>query len=1179
MMQQLSTAIRLRRPRREFHISRVARQRYEVEESLFSLHGTVVFANVTAATKLAYKMNQVRDATHYPDLAVKAGDLYAAGLLDEILHLVVDTYLQNVNPQALKQALSYVQEKVTLEPFLESQRRFVQEFPSTEIFTGKVSVDEYLNRSSKSVAHQEITLEESLMLWLANENPALKRFQDLFDDTVLETQTAYRGVIRNVGDFFQVQPPLAPGLGSLMEMLRAPALASPDSLEGQLEYIRSNWAPILGERFEALVRRVLQTIDILKEERKMGFAGNPGNFPAPVITKEALEGSMFTRAGARTGTGTGRQRAEYERFSPDSSWMPRVVMLAKSTYVWLDQLSKQYQQNIHRLDQVPDEELDELARRGFNGLWLIGLWERSEASRKIKHMRGQPDAVASAYSLYDYNIAYDLGGDDAYESLRDRASQRGIRLASDMVPNHMGLDGRWVVEHPDWFVQLDHPPFPSYTFEGPDLSNDSRVGIYLEDHYFDNTDAAVVFKRLDKHTGDARYIYHGNDGTSFPWNDTAQINFLNPEAREAVIQTIFHVARKFSIIRFDAAMVLAKQHIQRLWFPEPGTGGDIPSRAQYGSMTNEDFDRLIPQEFWREVVDRVAQEVPDTLLLAEAFWMMEGYFVRTLGMHRVYNSAFMNMLKREDNQNYRLSIKNVLEFDPDILKRYVNFMNNPDEETAVAQFGKDDKYFGVCILMSTLPGLPMYGHGQVEGYTEKYGMEYRRPKYDETPDQWLVDRHYREVFPLVHRRAEFAEVENFLLYDFYAENGHVNENVYAYSNRYNDQGSLVVFNNKFSTAKGWIKRSSAYKDKGSGQLRQKDIHEGLNAHGNEKNFVILRDHIAGLEYMRQSRDVQRRGLYFELEAFKYRVFTDIREVYDADGHYQALYEQIGWQGVPNLQDAKEDLRLTPLHLAFRTLISLPEKVEDATFEEALRNFLEQAKTFGLILTAKSEKAVTERMSAFIRVVERVPAKVLGHLAKADLRQVLIAYGLLSYLKDNWLETWRLFRIIPHGELLNLMLVHAPTLSVRAVTAQSLLTKLLEDKLVLNYLRVNEHEGKQWFNKEAYQSLAHGLVSAAWCESAVAEKVTSDLVDLLEDLSSAEAKSRYELDKLAPKRKSAKKVSPQRHKDTEEKVTKAKAVSTTVKKVKPQKTQKAKAEKPKATPPAKKAKPRVKKADS
>src|SRR5207249_9081949 len=122
--------------------------------------------------------------------------------------------------------------------------------------------------------------------------------------------------------------------------------------------------------------------------------------------------------------------------------------------------------------------------------------------------------------------------------------------------------------------------------------------------------------------GNERYVYHGNDGTLTPWNDTAQLDYLRREVREAVIQTNLHVARHFPIIRFDAAMTLAKRHFQRLWFPEPGTGGAIPSRAEYG-LTKAEFDRAMPVEFWREVVDRVAAELPDTLLLAEAFWLME----------------------------------------------------------------------------------------------------------------------------------------------------------------------------------------------------------------------------------------------------------------------------------------------------------------------------------------------------------------------------------------------------------------------------------------------------------------------------------------------------------------------------------------------------------------------------
>ena len=262
--------------------------------------------------------------------------------------------------------------------------------------------------------------------------------------------------------------------------------------------------------------------------------------------------------------------------------MPRVVLMAKSTYVWLDQLSRTYGREIRTLDAIPDEELDTLARWGVTGLWLIGLWERSKASERIKRMRGNVDAVASAYSLDDYRIADDLGGEAAYATLRDRAWARGIRLASDMVPNHMGIDSRWVVEHPEWFLSLPEPPYPAYTF--------TRRGPLVERTRRDRPRGPLLGRQrcrgrvqAVRSSGPAttRYVYHGNDGTSFPWNDTAQLDFLNPAVREQVIRTILAVARRFPVIRFDAAMVLAKKHIERLWWPEPGQGGGIPSRAEH----------------------------------------------------------------------------------------------------------------------------------------------------------------------------------------------------------------------------------------------------------------------------------------------------------------------------------------------------------------------------------------------------------------------------------------------------------------------------------------------------------------------------------------------------------------------------------------------------------------------
>ena len=701
-------------PTFEFHVSRNARDRYTFGEAMFSLTGNVVFANLAASREFAQRMNLVRDAALHPELAVNPGELNAMGLIDEVLHAVMALYRQQRDPRSVVDALAWFEERLGHEALDRTLLTFADEFPTVAVYRGRQSAAEWLQGSTGGVPHRAVAVEELMMLWLANLNPAFRRFSELFADEDLAKSTAYKQLTAGLRAYFETRPRFGPENQNLVDLLRAPALASPDSLEGQLAFIRERWAPLLGD----IIRRLLAALDVLKEEQTAIWL----RFHPP--TPHGGMGPTFGDSSAAAIPDFSGKEFEYERFSADVDWMPRTVMIAKSIYVWLDQLGKLYRRPVHTLDQVPDQELDILARRGFNALWLIGVWERSRASQLIKRLTGNPEAAASAYSLDDYVIAGDLGGESAYVNLRDRAALRGIRLASDMVPNHMGIDSRWVIQHPDWFIQLPYPPFPAYSFDGPDLSTDGRVEIKIEDHYFNRTDAAVVFRRGDRWSGEQRYVYHGNDGTSFPWNDTAQLNYLKPEVREAVIQTILHVARLFPIIRFDAAMTLTKQHYQRLWFPVPGTGGAIPSRSEYG-LTKAEFDAAMPVEFWRELVDRVAAEVPGTLLLAEAFWLLEGYFVRTLGMHRVYNSAFMNMLRDEENANYRSVIKNTLEFDPEVLKRYVNFMNNPDERTAVDQFGKGDKYFGVCTMLATLPGLPMFGHGQIEGFGERYGMEYR----------------------------------------------------------------------------------------------------------------------------------------------------------------------------------------------------------------------------------------------------------------------------------------------------------------------------------------------------------------------------------------------------------------------------------------------------------------------
>jgi len=908
-------------PTFEFHVSRAARDRYRFADVFFSLTGNVIFANMAGAREFAHRMNLTREAELHPHTASPA-TLVAIALIDEIQHALLARYREDRDPRAILDALTWFEHRLGRETLQRTLLAFADEFPTSSVYRGE-GAEQWLNESTGGMPNRAIALEELIFLWLANANPAYRSYRELFDDSPLAANTSYNDLTAGLHAYFETRSRFGPDNENLINILRAPALRAPESIGAQLAYIREKWMPLLGPWLQQLLTRTDMALDILREEEiaiwmrfhpSEGLGAKDAGGAGPWLGGDSSVAAIPHFGGHN----------EYEAFSEDIDWMSRTVMVAKTVYVWLDQLSKTYRRSITRLNDVPDEELDTLARRGFNALWLIGIWERSRASQRIKQLAGNPEAVASAYSLADYVLAEDLGGESACAHLRDRAAARGIRLASDMVPNHMGIDSRWVIQHPGWFLSVPFSPYPVYRFEGPDLSSDGRVEIKIEDHYYQRTDAAVVFRRRDRWTGDTQYVYHGNDGTSFPWNDTAQLDYRSAEVREAVIQTILHVARTFPIIRFDAAMTLTKRHYQRLWFPEPGTGGAIPSRAEHG-MTKAEFDRAMPVEFWREVVDRINAEVPGTLLLAEAFWLMEGYFVRTLGMHRVYNSAFMNMLRDEENANYRSVMKSTLEFDPDVLRRYVNFMNNPDERTAVDQFGKGDKYFGVCTLLATMPGLPMFGHGQIEGYTERYGMEYRRAYYDEHPDAELVARHEAAIAPLLLRRALFAGVENFLLYDFYTDQGHVNEDVFAYSNRLGDQRVLVIYHNRYAHTAGWIRLSAQYAEKrpdGSRQMRQTTLGESFSL-TSDPPLTACRDHMRGREHLYRSADLREKGMHVELGAYECHVLVDWRDLQDDAAHpWSALCDTLGGRGVASLDAELDTFQLQLVHRALAALIDL-----------------------------------------------------------------------------------------------------------------------------------------------------------------------------------------------------------------------------------------------------------------
>jgi hypothetical protein len=252
-------------------------------------------------------------------------------------------------------------------------------------------------------------------------------------------------------------------------------------------------------------------------------------------------------------------------------------------------------------------------------------------------------------------------------------------------------------------------------------------------------------------------------------------------------------------------------------------------------------------------------------------------------------------------------------------------------------------------------------------------MEYQRPRYEETADHWLVERHEREIAPLLKRRWLFAESGNFLLYDFYTGSGAVDENVFAYSNRNGGERALVVYNNRYGETQGTIDFSAAYADKGARQLRQRRLAEGLGLDGGAEAILAWRDSLTGLEYLRRARDVRERGLSFNLHAYQCHVFLDWRELWPtAEWPWDRLCDHLNGRGVPNLDDALVNLELEPAHQALRRLL-------DPVVARALAAQTEDAKA----VLSKGRKSVRERNKFFDLAWER---------CEAFLREAQKAYG-------------------------------------------------------------------------------------------------------------------------------------------------------------------------------------------
>ncbi|RQW82267.1 MAG: alpha-amylase, partial [Geobacter sp.] len=296
--------------------------------------------------QLAERLNRL--PAREPAVA-KPGELRLFALMNRIFRHLFTCYLDDQHPYLEEKTLAAGNLDFTSGPLAQVIQHFIELYPTFDP-TGKhaVTPKKYLARDTRRFTRRRRIVRETLLLRLFMENPALTVFRPLFDDSHLASVSPYGTVTSILDREFKNAPPCAPFELPIMELLRAPQKACPDSLAGQLEFIRKYWAELLPTEMLSEIASAFDTIR--EEERARG-----GNGPGPSLVLEFSSPEQGKLAFSPT-----EEYPEPERFSLDKDWMPNVVLIAKMAYVWMGQLSGKYGWPIQRLDEIPDAELDTL---------------------------------------------------------------------------------------------------------------------------------------------------------------------------------------------------------------------------------------------------------------------------------------------------------------------------------------------------------------------------------------------------------------------------------------------------------------------------------------------------------------------------------------------------------------------------------------------------------------------------------------------------------------------------------------------------------------------------------------------------------------------------------------------------------------------------------------------------
>lgn len=471
--------------------------------------------------------------------------------------------------------------------------------------------------------------------------------------------------------------------------------------------------------------------------------------------------------------------------------------------VWI----KRFGENL-KLHEIPIDYWQKLRSLGFDFIWLMGIWQTNHSSVEkycfeeglIKDYTAalpdwqKEDVIGSPYSIEDYIVSPILGGEDSLLKLREKLYSIGLKLILDFIPNHFNAESKLLITNPEIFLQGS------------------------EDNY--KTEPKTFFKSNNK------IFAHGKDPFFNAWQDTVQVNYFSPDAREFMFSQLRKVSQLCDGVRCDMAMLINNSVFADTW-------------GKYFAGNEISFPTT---EFWSDIIPKIKDDNKEFIFIAEAYWNKE-FEMQLMGFDYTYDKKLLDRLKTEDVTE----IRNHLLSDINFQKKLIRFLENHDEQRSSKVFSQE-KIKAAIVMLFTLPGMKLIYDGQFEGRVTKLPVQLGREP-EETVNESL-QFFYTKVINI--SQTEAIQKGNWkLLQTLTAWEGNFTyKKILAWLWNKDDQTILVAVNYSNHPAQCRVKFDTK----------------------NYSGEFIIRDILNDVEYNRSVEEINNCGLYIDLKPYYSHIF-------------------------------------------------------------------------------------------------------------------------------------------------------------------------------------------------------------------------------------------------------------------------------------------------------------------